>query len=480
MLAELEQSFDAFTSKARGILAEASNTLPRKSLRGVVPGAAALPEVVAALEGTPEFSALVEETKRNYRGTRHGGSGWEAAVGNWFRRSGVYERIAARDIPDLTIDFQSYRDAFSREQTQVTYLAPIEYVSFRKEVMDFGQFSICSLSKTELEDIFQNRTRALFYKWAQIPTDELWGYWWLIAEGRKPTPPIGKITLDFRTLTYVRRRYTPHPDPTELALQALVLYPWVPDWAEVDESWSGFDIPFVLHADDGLRRPPFGPLANVRILDREPDFDADTGEEIGDRPTIHFHLDESETSRFEVFVKAESKRLDRLRSLAWSKELIEVALGFLVKAFFANGVEQLLWHITTIEALFGEDGGDVTERLAQRVSIVLGGTEAERKDIRKRFRDLYNTRSELVHGTPTPREVQTRDLRTAREFARFVTLWFVRWIDEIFSKVAGDPTHLPKKRDLLRFLDLKPDSRRHIKWLAESMPPDFPRVINWL
>jgi len=104
MLAELEQSFDAFTSKARGILAEASNTVTRKSLR-VVPGAAALPEVVAALEGTTEFSALVEETKRNYRGARHGGSGWEAAVGNWFRRSGVYECLAAGDILDLAVDF---------------------------------------------------------------------------------------------------------------------------------------------------------------------------------------------------------------------------------------------------------------------------------------------------------------------------------------------------------------------------------------
>jgi hypothetical protein len=216
------------------------------------------------------------------------------------------------------------------------------------------------------------------------------------------------------------------------------------------------------------------------MLVREPEVDPNTGEEIGDRPTVYFHFDKAETNDFEVFVKAESERLTRLRSFDWSKDLIETGLGFLVKAFFANGVEQLLWHITTIEALFGEDSGGITERLAQRVSRVLGSTEAERTEVRKSFRELYKTRSELVHGTSTPSDAQAGHLRTARQFARSVMLWFVRWIDEIVSKAAGDVARFPKRRDLLRFLDLEANSRSHIKWLTESMPSDFPRVPSWL
>ncbi|MGO9265185.1 MAG: hypothetical protein ACLP1Y_07275 [Candidatus Acidiferrales bacterium] len=480
MPVELEQSFSAFILKARHALAEAPRAATRAVLRAV-PGTAALPDIILALEASAEFSTLVEETKRIYRGTRHGSRGWKESVGNWFRRSGVYERVVVEDLLDCAVVFQSYQEAFSREQNHVTYLAPIEYVSFWNDRMDFGQFKIVRLSKVDLENIFQNRTRALFYKWAQMPTDDLLGYWWLVAEEKERTPPIGKILVDLTSVGHARWAYTPHPDPTELALQALVFYPWLPDWgADDDFDWRGFEIPFVLRVDDGFRGSPFGPIPNTRMLAREPEVDPDTGEEIGDRPTIHFHFDKAETNDFEVFVKAESERLTRLRSFEWSKELIEAGLGFLVKAFFASGVEQLLWHITTIEALFGEDSGGITERLAQRVSRILGGTEAERKEIRKSFRDLYDTRSELVHGTSTPSDVQAGHLRTARQFARSVMLWFVRWIDEIVSKTDGDLAQLPKRRDLLRFLDLEADGRNHIKWLAESMPPNFPRVLTWL
>jgi hypothetical protein len=172
-----------------------------------------------------------------------------------------------------------------------------------------------------------------------------------------------------------------------------------------------------------------------------------------------------------------------LRNVKWSNDLnnlIEVGLGFLAKAFFTNGVEQLLWHITTIEALFGENSGGITERLARRVSRVLGNTEVKRTEIRKSFRGLYETRSKLVHGTSTPNVVQAGHLRTARQFARSLMLWFVRWLDEIALRADGDPARLPKRRDLLQFLDLESDSRSHIKWLAESMPSEFPRVSDWL
>jgi hypothetical protein len=477
---DLEQSFSAFMLKARHALAEAPRTATRGGLRAV-PGAAALPDIVASLEEGPEFSILVEETKRIYQGTRHGKSGWKGSVGNWFRRSGVYERLAAGNLPDGFAALQSYEESFSRERTRVTYLAPIEYVSFWNNRIDFGQFKISRLSKEDLENIFQNRTRALFYKWAQMPTDDLLGYWWLIAEEKARTPPIGKIVVDLSTVGHTPWPYTPHPDSTELALQALVLHSWLPDWGDDDIfDWRGFEIPFVLRVDDDFRCSPFGPIPNTRMLAREPEVDPDTGEETGDRPTIHFHFDDAETKQFEMFVKAESERLTRLRDFEWSKDLIEAGLGFLVKAFFASGVEQLLWHITTIEALFGEDSGGITERLAQRVSRILGSTESERKQIRRSFKELYDTRSELVHGTSTPSDVEASHLRTARQFARSVMLWFVRWIDEIVSKAAGDLARLPKRRDLLRFLDLEADSRSHVKWLAESMPPNFPRVLSWL
>ena len=128
----------------------------------------------------------------------------------------------------------------------------------------------------------------------------------------------------------------------------------------------------------------------------------------------------------------------------------------------------------------GENATGLTERLAQRVSRVLGGTPSEDKEIRRRFKDLYKIRSRLVHGDQVPKYVQADQLRNAREFARLIMLWFLRWLDEVVSKAAGDPGRLSERRDLLHFLDLEATSRNHIKWLAESMPPDFPRVLSRL
>ncbi len=51
----------------------------------------------------------------------------------------------------------------------------------------------------------------------------------------------------------------------------------------------------------------------------------------------------------------------------------------LVKAFFAEGLEQLLWHITAIDALLGEDASGLKEKLARRTASILGKTEDEKE-----------------------------------------------------------------------------------------------------
>jgi hypothetical protein len=113
------------------------------------------------------------------------------------------------------------------------------------------------------------------------------------------------------------------------------------------------------------------------------------------------------------------------------------------------------------------------ETVFRNRTSVVGGTEAERKVIRKSFKELYRTRSKLVHGESTPNDLQASHSRIAWQFPQSLTRWFVRWLDEIVLKANGDSACLPKRRDLLHFLDLESDSRSHIKWLAESMPPSF-------
>jgi hypothetical protein len=104
----------------------------------------------------------------------------------------------------------------------------------------------------------------------------------------------------------------------------------------------------------------------------------------------------------------------------------ETALNMLVKAFFTDELEQLLWHITAIDALLGEKG-DVTEKLARRVASILGKTEDQQTKLKDSFKELYNFRSALVHGKRFDDEdpVDVGHLRKARDFARQTFIWFL-------------------------------------------------------
>jgi hypothetical protein len=189
------------------------------------------------------------ETKSVYQGKRHGRSGWAEAVKTWFRRSGAYLRLAEEEIGTLEEELKAFRTAFTREELEIVHLAPLEYVYFEKDEIDFGSFKIAYSSPRLLDEILDQRTRSWFYRWALIPTADLSAYWWILAPETQPIPPIGNITVDLSTLNRVPRLYSNYELPIERALESLVLYRWIPDWNDEDH-WTGFEIPFALRADN--------------------------------------------------------------------------------------------------------------------------------------------------------------------------------------------------------------------------------------
>ena len=115
-------------------------------------------------------------------------------------------------------------------------------------------------------------------------------------------------------------------------------------------------------------------------------------------PAVHISLDKQETESFIEFVKRTNENLQKLDFEKSGWHFFEIALNMFVKAFFAEGLEQLLWHITTIEALLGEDATGLTEKLARRIAAICGKTKKEKDNLRKKFKKLYTFRSDLVHG----------------------------------------------------------------------------------
>jgi hypothetical protein len=68
-----------------------------------------------------------------------------------------------------------------------------------------------------------------------------------------------------------------------------------------------------------------------------------------------------------------------------------------------------------LEAALGEDaeeGGGITERLADRYAFLIGNTAEERTKLRANMRAVYQLRSKLVHGKKAA--ISHKDSATAR------------------------------------------------------------------
>jgi hypothetical protein len=77
-----------------------------------------------------------------------------------------------------------------------------------------------------------------------------------------------------------------------------------------------------------------------------------------------------------------------LESVKKAFTFIHAATRFMVKGFLSAGLDQMLWHITAIEALLGENSGNLADTLRRRLSVILGATEKDKKAVRREFGSL--------------------------------------------------------------------------------------------
>lgn len=280
-------------------------------------------------------------------------------------------------------------------------------------------------------------------------------------------------------------RYFPLSEPIDSVVKPLVLFGWQTDYwrrEPVDEKeekatgWMGFNVPSVLTVTDSLDRPPKrAPL--LEKLDIKPKFVTDN-EEVIWGPAVYISLDKQETEDFITFVRRTHENLQKLDVEKSGWHFFEVALNMLVKAFFAEGLEQLLWHITAIEALLGEDTAGLNEKLARRVATICRKTEKEKDSLRKKFKKLYTFRSDLVHGNRFKKEVYAGHLREARDFARRTLVWFLEFLAIVQDVISQDQNNInyPKRNLLLKLLDMDATERSQLEALLRILPSGFPQL----
>jgi len=487
---ELELVFGSYVQSARHKLQEAAKPSMIRGPLQLLPNRATLIAKVEDLERTSQFQRLLEETRSGFS------KGEERAIKSFFRRSGCY--LDAFEGKTINIDtlFDAYCKAFQRDEVQVTYLAPMEFVSFAQDSMDFGDFQICRFTKDNLSSILGSRVNEVFYPWAVVDVNGLHDYWFIqITRGQSSLESCAiELPEDWDSIDRVKPRFTTHPSDLHFIIKQLALFDWQADcWRnpilqrggrrspdDQKRGWLGFGIPFVLRIHDNLLASPNHP-PEIPHLETEPVIDSRTGEELREEPAFHIKLENGETASFKAFVEEVGNLLSNLQASSHPWKSLDLALQFFMKGFFAEGMEQILWHITSLEALLGQEGAGLKKRLAGRISSILGADGPEREDICKRFEELYRFRSDLVHGNQFKEEVYAGHLRDARDFARKTLLWFLNCFSAIQAAIPEEnSSSFPNCEDVLLLLDIKQETRIRLTKLVGRLPEHFPQVPEWL
>jgi hypothetical protein len=338
---------------------------------------------------------------------------WGGAIRNWMRRGGTYLSLLDGVRPNpAEVAEALLRDGQATED-RVVFLAPLEGMGFTKTEMDFGDFQILQPNAEQLELLLGMPANRIFYPYAATSTKRLTDHWYIrceMREGRKLGHTYDPLALVFGGP--VLPEYTHLPPRIEAPLKSLILWDEQPYGLGID-SWIGFiSIPFVIIAQDNpFKAPrPAPPIGHFRFY--QPIMIDD--EEIGEEPGRLIDLAAEDTIRFEVFIREVTVQLQKIRSRGEPWEFVDHGLNYLLKGFFSDGLDQLIWHIVALEAFLGEKDSDIslTEQLSKRVAAIHSGDSGRSEAASKEFKNLYKIRllsqkclvlSARIHGSRGPR-----------------------------------------------------------------------------
>ena len=455
--------------------------------------------LVEAAESQPEFYSLVEKTRDEFSADsfeRIVSGIWTRPVQSFFRQSGYYRQVFEGETIDDSTLTVSYHEALRRRTHQVTYLAPLEFIEFGQDVLDFGNFKICRFSEAGLERLLKQEVRKVFYPTTVVDSHQLSEYWFVVASETLPTGPFSDMEISAGP--EITLQYSSFPRALEKIFRRLVLYrfpnslsgpPRLVGGMKGIDPWVGFfrfGVPFFFRISDAMTESP-GIAPDVSILAMKPDSVGGPNEppiEVW-RPVVEYSMDSPEIEEFLCFVKNVNSLLDEIEPSFLQWRFIDVAMSFLVKAFFADlssGPEQLLWHIVAIEAVLGEDKGrGVTERLKKRVSALLARSDDGTQKIPNEFLELYRLRSQIVHGSTKleTSKVLFGHLGQAREIARRVVHWMLCYLAHVHKTCSGRTVGMPEREEILLTLDVDNPGRARLTTLLATLPSGFPRVPNW-
>ncbi|SDT21316.1 hypothetical protein SAMN05444158_4836 [Bradyrhizobium canariense] len=320
--------------------------------------------------------------------------------------------------------------AFARRTTLRRHMCPLDLADKLPQLM-FGRARVGSFSAAELEAMFDAPRLARNFPDKPLETRRFAQFQWLVVEEEvnvDPRPEARSIPALFMDMSRDIGEIEPHlgrfPPAVEAALFFLLLAPWE-QWSTMPEvDWRGFRVPWIYTVDDDLLVRP-DPTPSVDSLTLEPWIVEDgSGQEIElERPTTL------------PLGGAAEVGLVRFTDIAWNElqaaqatTLFETPIvHFLVRAFLADGMDEVMAHMTAIEAALGLEMDhkkwmrqkpdphrkvSPRDRVAARIAALLNDTARARCYI-----DLFELRSGFVHGRAGLQRVSTPSRVSARSLA---------------------------------------------------------------
>jgi hypothetical protein len=330
-------------------------------------------------------------------------------------------------------------EAYRRTMTLRRHLCPLDLAD-EMPPLNFGNALVARFSSDDLARLFNAPRLARTFHNQAFDAKRLAQFQWLVVEEHiklDPRPearafPLLTMTFD-RDLGEIDPHLGRFPPAVERALFFLLLAPWE-RWSTMPEvDWRGFRLPWIHTVDEDLFARPSAP-PRAESLTLEPWIvQGDHGEDIElERPTV-LPLDEGAASGLASFTGGAWNDLET----ALASELFETPTShFLVRAFLSDGMDEVMAHMTAIEAAAGLEMdhkkrlrpksdphkaiSSATDRVAARVAALLNdGTCVQA------YKGLFDLRSAYVHGRSGLQKVSTKQRVMARTLARGVATGLV-------------------------------------------------------
>lgn len=323
--------------------------------------------------------------------------------------------------------------AFVRNTTVRRHICPLDLADDLPPLA-FGRARVGQFSSGELSVLFDVARLARNFPRLPLEAERLAQFHWLVVEEEvdiDPRPEARAVPILFTDLSRDFGEIEPHlgrfPAAVEDALFFLLLAPWEV-WSGMPEvDWRGFRIPWIYTLDEDLFIRPTRP-PNVESLSLEPWIVTDSwGEEIELERPSQLSLCEDAQAELGRFTEAAWRELQAARQTALFETPI---VHFMVRAFLADGLDEIMAHMTAIEAAVGLEmdhrrklrpkpdphkSVSPSDRVAARIAALLNDAGAVQD-----YRCLFELRSAFVHGRGGLQPISTAQRVLARSLARRV------------------------------------------------------------